>query len=139
MYGANGIIGYYEQYNHESAQICVACRGSSCGTVNYTQPYSWITGNAMVVNPDKNPDVVDKRYLYYALTTHDFTSIISGSGQPQIVRTPMLSLTVPLPSLAKQIEIATIIDTFEKASVIEMKRLALYQRQNKILLSLLFI
>ena len=139
VYGANGIIGYYDKCNHDSPQICVACRGSSCGTVNFTQPYSWITGNAMVVNPDKYPDVVNKRYLYYALTTHDFTNIISGSGQPQIVRTPMLSLDVPLPSLAKQIEIATIIDTFEKASVIEMKRLALYQSQNKILLSLLFI
>ena len=64
VYGANGIIGKYKDYNHETEQICITCRGNTCGMVNYTKPMSWITGNAMVINTDKYQDKVYKRYLY---------------------------------------------------------------------------
>ena len=43
VYGANGIIGKYKDYNHETEQICITCRGNTCGMVNYTKPMSWIT------------------------------------------------------------------------------------------------
>lgn len=52
VYGANGIIGKYHSFNHEKEQICITCRGNTCGTVNFTEPKSWITGNAMVINTD---------------------------------------------------------------------------------------
>ena len=60
VYGANGIIGKYKDYNHETEQICITCRGNTCGMVNYTKPMSWITGNAMVINTDKYQDKVCK-------------------------------------------------------------------------------
>lgn len=44
VYGANGIIGKYKEYNHKTEQICITCRGNTCGMVNYTKPMSWITG-----------------------------------------------------------------------------------------------
>mgnify|MGYP000523731721 CR=1 FL=1 len=37
VYGANGIIGKYKDYNHETEQICITCRGNTCGMVNYTK------------------------------------------------------------------------------------------------------
>ena len=49
IYGANGIVGRYEQYNHKDSEVAMACRGNSCGVVNRTMPYSWITSNAMVL------------------------------------------------------------------------------------------
>ena len=94
VYGANGIIGKYKDYNHETEQICITCRGNTCGMVNYTKPMSWITGNAMVINTDKYQDKVCKRYLYHYLSAYNFNSIISGSGQPQIVRTPLEKLKI---------------------------------------------
>ena len=97
VYGANGIIGKYKDYNHETEQICITCRGNTCGMVNYTKPMSWITGNAMVINTDKYQDKVCKRYLYHYLSAYNFNSIISGSGQPQIVRTPLEKLKITLP------------------------------------------
>src|SRR5690606_23448512 len=51
VYGANGIIGSHNQYNHEDSEIAVTCRGATCGEVTKTKPKSWITGNAMVVKP----------------------------------------------------------------------------------------
>ena len=66
VYGANGIIGFYGEFNHENEQIAVTCRGSTCGVVNWTQAKSWITGNAMVINTDNTPSV-SKRFLFYVL------------------------------------------------------------------------
>jgi hypothetical protein len=47
VYGANGVIGRYDKFNHEEPEILLGCRGS-CGAVNISEPKSWITGNAMV-------------------------------------------------------------------------------------------
>ena len=98
VYGANGIIGKYKEYNHKTEQICITCRGNTCGMVNYTKPMSWITGNAMVINTDEHQNKVCKRYLYHYLSAYNFNSLISGSGQPQIVRTPLEQLKVTLPT-----------------------------------------
>ena len=114
VYGANGIIGKYKDYNHETEQICITCRGNTCGMVNYTKPMSWITGNAMVINTDKYQDKVCKRYLYHYLSAYNFNSIISGSGQPQIVRTPLEKLKITLPTISEQKQKAIIFDKILK-------------------------
>ncbi len=100
VYGANGIIGRYSNYNHDTAQIAVTCRGNTCGTVNFTEPMSWITGNAMVVNIDGN-DLIDKRFLYCQLSFQDLNYLITGSGQPQITGT-IKSHRIHLPCLEEQ-------------------------------------
>lgn len=108
VYGANGLIGYYEKYNHDTWQIMITCRGSTCGTVNRTYGKSWITGNAMVVNCDNHN--VCKLFLYYNLLNRKFNSVISGSGQPQIVRGPLLKYPLCLPAdLAEQKAIADVL------------------------------
>jgi type I restriction enzyme S subunit len=96
VYGANGIIGRYKFCNHNTWQITISCRGN-CGTVNKTAAASWITGNAMVVNCDHNDDVV-KEFLYYLLGNQDFSILVTGSGQPQIVRRPLAEFEVYLPA-----------------------------------------
>ena len=52
VFGANGVIGRYDKFNHEEPQLLVTCRGATCGSVNISEPNSWITGNAMVVRPE---------------------------------------------------------------------------------------
>ena len=34
VYGANGVIGYYSEYNHENPTLLVTCRGATCGSLN---------------------------------------------------------------------------------------------------------
>lgn len=84
VYGANGIIGYYDSYNHENATVTITCRGATCGTVNLTQPKSYITGNAMCL--DDVDSTIMVKYLFYAMQAYDFSTVISGSAQPQITR-----------------------------------------------------
>ena len=96
VYGANGIVGFYHSYNHKEWQVMITCRGSTCGTVNKSNDYSWITGNAMVMNVDSNKEI-DKEFFYYLLSKQDFSNTITGSGQPQIVRAPLANFWIALP------------------------------------------
>ncbi|MBK7751102.1 MAG: restriction endonuclease subunit S [Flavobacteriales bacterium] len=94
VYGANGIVGFYPEYNHETAQVAVTCRGSTCGVVNLTKPKAWITGNAMVINTDGKQGVL-KEFIYYTLSSARLDYLITGSGQPQItgnIREHMIQL-----------------------------------------------
>ena len=84
VYGANGIIGYYNEYNHENPVVAITCRGATCGTINITVPQSYVTGNAMCLD-DTCSDILPE-YLYYCLLHYDFNNVISGSAQPQITR-----------------------------------------------------
>lgn len=139
VYGANGIIGKYHLYNHEKEQICITCRGNTCGTVNYTEPKSWITGNAMVINTDNFAENVNKRYLFHYLSSINFNSIISGSGQPQIVRQPLAKLKIILPELTIQEHIAKCLDTILAKIKNEQTSLQAIQIQKSYLLSQMFI
>ena len=139
VYGANGIIGKYKQYNHKTEQICITCRGNTCGMVNYTKPMSWITGNAMVINTDEHQNKVCKRYLYHYLSAYNFNSIISGSGQPQIVRTPLEKLEITLPSIFEQEQKAILLDRIQTKIEISNRVLSLYQEQKQYLLRQMFI
>lgn len=139
VYGANGIIGKYKEYNHKTEQICITCRGNTCGMVNYTKPMSWVTGNAMVINTDEHQNKVCKRYLYHYLSAYNFNSIISGSGQPQIVRTPLENLEITLPSIFEQEQKAMLLDRIQAKIEISNRVLSLCQEQKQYLLRQMFI
>ena len=139
VYGANGIIGHYTSYNHKTEQICIACRGNTCGAVNYTKPTSWITGNAMVINADDYQNMVYKRYLYHYLSACSFNNIISGSGQPQIVRSPLEKLKIVLPTMFEQEKIAKSLDWLQDMIDVNINVLNLYTQQKQYLLHQMFI
>ena len=102
VYGANGVIGYYSEYNHEEEAILVGCRGT-CGEVNLCAPYSYVTSNAMCL--DRLSDRVDRDYLICFLKAYNFGRVIGGTSQPQITKAGISSIEVPLFSLEKQIVI----------------------------------
>ena len=96
VYGANGIIGKYHTYNHENSEIAMACRGNSCGTVNRTAPFSWITGNAMVIKMIDGS--IHNEYIKQALQYANVGGAISGSGQPQLTRENLNSIKLCKPT-----------------------------------------
>lgn len=112
VYGANGIIGFYNKFNHEDSEIAITCRGATCGTINYTEPKSWITGNAMVTKP-KNENL-GKKYLYYLLKNSDLKEVITGTAQPQITRTNLEVFQIPLPPIDIQQKIVSEIEVLEE-------------------------
>ena len=104
VYGANGKIGFYSEYNHEEPTLLVTCRGATCGELNICEAFSYVTGNSMALDSlDKN---VDQQFLYYALKKRGFDDVISGTAQPQITREGLAYVKIPIPSLAEQKRIA---------------------------------
>ena len=99
VYGANGIIGKYNQYNHSESEIAVACRGASCGSIQMTLPFSWITGNAMVVRP--HSDFPYREYLYYYLLAKNPNYLCSGSAQPQLTRENLTLYSLKVPPITE--------------------------------------
>ena len=99
VYGANGIIGFHNEFNHEKETLLIGCRGS-CGEIHISQPKSYINGNAMCL--DELSDNILLYYLYYFLKGYNFKSIISGSTQPQITQIGLRKVEIPIPPLETQ-------------------------------------
>lgn len=101
VYGANGFIGYYHEFNHEEESIAVTCRGSTCGEIRIVPQKSYITGNSMSLD-NFNKDVCVPRFIYYLLKFRGIRDVISGSAQPQIIGKDLKKLKVQAPSLKER-------------------------------------
>ena len=110
VFGANGVIGRYDKFNHEDPQLLITCRGATCGSVNISEPKSWITGNAMVVQPKNG--LVEMRFLEYLFRGGiEISKAITGAAQPQITRTNLAPLEICYPkSLPEQQRIVALLD-----------------------------
>ena len=119
VYGANGIIGRYSEYNHEDSMVTISCRGN-CGIINVTRPYSWITGNSMVVKP--KDDIYNIDYISNLLLSLSISSVITGSVQKQLTRTSLVPLKIIIPNkeiIEKYRAITNV--SFEKRKTIQIE------------------
>ena len=119
VYGANGVIGHYSEFNHEYPTILMACRGASCGAINISQPNSYITGNAMCM--DEIIPEVSFEYLAYFLSNYDYKTIITGGAQPQITYTNLKKVMVPIPPYSEQLNFALIYQQADKSKFNSLK------------------
>lgn len=108
VYGANGIIGYYHQYNHEDKEVLLTCRGATCGNINVSKPYSWINGNAMVIH--RKSEFIDFDFLKYMMLSLDYSLIITGAAQPQITRQKLAPIKIAIPPKSTQLAIVSELD-----------------------------
>ncbi|EKT4551607.1 restriction endonuclease subunit S [Flavobacterium psychrophilum] len=131
VFGANGVIGFYDKFNHEDSEIAITCRGATCGTVNFTEPKSWITGNAMVAKPKL--ENLNKLFLYNLLLFTDLNQTITGTAQPQITRTNLEPFQIPLPPLDIQQKIVAEIEVLEAK---EKKAKEAVESYNKLIVSI---
>jgi len=112
VYGANGVIGFYIRYTHDTPTVAITCRGSTCGEVHLTPEKSYITGNAMALD-DLDTSRLNQRYLYHYLKWDGLKDCVTGSAQPQIIGSALKSFVVWHPESSEQNLIATILDTLD--------------------------
>ena len=118
VFGANGKIGFYSEYTHKHPTVLITCRGATCGSINVSEPKSYVTGNAMALD-DLDETKADLRFVVRVLNNTDFGSVITGVAQPQITRQSLSRLEIPLPPLQEQKRIASILDA---ADALKAKR-----------------
>ena len=107
VYGANGQIGFYSEYNHKDPVLAVTCRGATCGNLNLIPGFSYVTGNSMCL--DNLSEDISIQYLYHFLAWRKLNDVISGSAQPQITRTPLQAVQIILPTKQRQNEIVSML------------------------------
>ena len=129
VYGANGVIGKYNEYNHKFPEVLITCRGATCGTINISKPFSWINGNAMVVHP-KEENLLDFAFLGKAVSAIDYSKVITGAAQPQITRANLQKVQIVIPTLVEQQTVASELDAVQemidgyKAQIADLDALA---------------
>ena len=133
VYGANGKIGYYNRYTHEFPTLMVTCRGATCGSVNISEPKSYINGNAMAF--DNLSGDFDRQFLYYFFLQRGFNDVISGSAQPQITGQGLSKILVPKAAPEIQKRISSILN---KADALRKKDQRLLLKYDQLLESVFY-
>ncbi len=137
VYGANGLIGYYSDFNHEFETVAVTCRGSTCGEVSLIPPKSYITGNSMCLD---GIDAAQNSYhfLYQLLRHRGFDDVISGSAQPQIVGNAIRRLRIALPAKPEQQKIAECLSSVDELRAAQARKVDALKTHKKGLMQQLF-
>ncbi len=123
VYGANGVVGYWDTYNHDTDTLLIGCRGT-CGTISIARGKSYVNGNAMCL--DKLSNEIELKYLYHFLKGYDFKNIISGSTIPQITIEGLQKVDVVIPTKEKQFEIISVFDKLEQCIENKNRQLVLF-------------
>jgi len=109
VFGANGIIGYYDEYLFEEEQLLISCRGANSGKINLSPKKCYITNNSLILNFPLYQKQF-KKSLYYALQVVDKSKLITGTAQPQVTINNAVELEIPLPPLPEQHQIVSKIE-----------------------------
>lgn len=110
--GGNGILGYTTKSTFTFPVPLVTCRGSKCGLMQWAEPPTWVSNNAMAVY--FKGGFGDNFFLYQYLLQSDFDDVTTGSAQPQITVSSLALKKILLPAPNEQTAIAQIMGAIEE-------------------------
>ena len=112
VYGANGIIGGYTEYNAEYSTI-IGHMGAYAGSVLWESGKHFVTYNGTIAKP-KDKNIFSDRFGYFILLSLNILKTCSGSGQPFLSYDTLNQIKVSVPSFIKeQQKIAEILSTLD--------------------------
>lgn len=109
VYGANGLRGYYNQYNKDGKYILIGRQGALAGNVHLVDGKFWATDHAIVTTITSDKFFTD--YLALSLETmHLNQYAFDTAAQPGLAISKIISLSSPIPPLPEQHSIVTYLD-----------------------------
>ena len=127
VYGANGVIGYYDKANYNEQVVLITSRGNGSGDVLMTyHKDAFITNNSFIVLPIEDYSYCQLPFTYQFLKNANFRAVRTGAAQPQLTNQSIHTVDVVLPS--KDV----IIDYCDKASY-NNKKIILLKNQIRLL------
>ena len=85
VYGANGVIGYYDKANCNEQVVLITSRGNGSGDVLVTyHKDSFITNNSFVVTPLEGYEYCKLPFTFQFLKMANFRAVRTGAAQPQV-------------------------------------------------------
>ncbi len=110
VFGANSIIGYYNEYLYEKPQVLISCRGANSGVINISPPKCYITSNSLIIELPAEYYNCNK-FLYYSLYNSDKSTIVTGTAQPQVTIENLVGFSILFPPLNEQKRIVAKLDS----------------------------
>ena len=105
VYGANGVIGYFDKANCHEQVVLITSRGNGSGDVLMTyHKEAFITNNSFVVTPLEEYCYCQLTFTYHFLKNANFRSVRTGAAQPQLTNQSIHTVDVVLPSKELVIE-----------------------------------
>ena len=136
VYGANGIVGYLNNYNTEGEAVYIIKDGSGVGTVSYVTGKCSATGT---LNTLQAKEGYFLQYLYYLLKVFNFEPYKTGMAIPHIYFKDYGKAKVFCPSYTEQLQYARLLSAIESNLSIEINILTNLSLQKQYLLRQMFI
>lgn len=99
VYGANGVIGYYDKATCNEQVVLITSRGNGSGDVLMTyHKEAFITNNSFVVTPAEGYEYCKLPFTFQFLRMANFRAVRTGAAQPQLTNQSIHTVDVILPS-----------------------------------------
>lgn len=110
VYGSGGIMTYIDHSAYDGSSVLIPRKGS-LGNIFYTDTPFWNVDTIFYTEIDHSKIV--PKYLYYALHVQNLSELNTAGGVPSLTQTVLKRVRIPLPPLAEQERIVSILDTFD--------------------------
>ena len=136
VYGANGIVGYLDNYNTECEAVYIIKDGSGVGTVSYVTGKCSATGT---LNTLQAKEGYSLQYLYYLLKVFNFEPYKTGMAIPHIYFKDYGKAKFFCPSYIEQLQYAQSLSAIDSKLLVEKNILTSLSMQKQYLLRQMFI
>ena len=136
VYGANGIVGYLDNYSTKNEAIYIIKDGSGVGSVSYVKGECSATGTLNILEANKDFSLL---YLYYILKIFNFNPYRTGMAIPHIYFKDYSKAKIFCPPYEKQVKYAKLLSAIEEKLITEQKILDSINLQKQYLLRQMFI
>ena len=136
VYGANGIVGYLDNYNTQNEAIYIIKDGSGVGTVSYVTGKCSATGTLNILQAKEGFAL---QYLYYLLKVFNFEPYKTGMAVPHIYFKDYSKAKVFCPSNTVQLQYAKLLSVIDCKLSTEQDILTRLSLQKQYLLRQMFI
>ena len=136
VYGANGIVGYLDNYSTKNEAIYIIKDGSGVGSVSYVKGECSATGTLNILEANKDFSLL---YLYYILKIFNFNPYRTGMAIPHIYFKDYSKAKFFCPPYEKQVKYAKLLSAIEEKLITEQKILDSINSQKQYLLRQMFI
>ena len=136
VYGANGVVGYLDNYNTENEAIYIIKDGSGVGSTSYVTGKCSATGTLNILRAKEGYSL---QYLYYILKVFNFEPYKTGMAIPHIYFKDYGKAKVFCPTYKEQLQYARLLSAIDKRLTVEHGLLTSLSLQKQYLLRQMFI